>query len=219
MAERPTKAALVLLGGELIDFVIHREDWALIVAADSGARHALERNLLPDHVVGDFDSLPPAQLAMLQKAGVGIETLRRDKDLTDGEAAVDWALASGAGQIVIAGGLGGRFDHTLGNVMLLHRLRRASATGWLTDGRQQVYLLCDRLTVPGAPGDQLSLVPLTPTMVGVHARGVRWPLHDATVEWGSTRTLSNEFIHPRAELGVSQGMGLVIVTPARYASM
>lgn len=207
------KPGLVLLNGDLYDFGLNPADWAFIVAADGGARHALDRGVLPTRVIGDFDSLAPSYRAALERHRVPCDVLPVAKDLTDGEAAVDWALAQGPSSLVIAGGLGGRLDHTLGNVFLLHRLRAAGVNGWVTDGRQRVYLLADRLTVSGNVGDQLSIVPLTPRMAGVTAEGVRWRLAGATLHWGSTRPLSNELTHTRADLSVGEGLGLVIITP------
>src|SRR5690625_2944030 len=86
-----TKPGLVLLAGELRNFPILPERWAFIAAADGGARHALQQNVRPDYVIGDFDSLSDEELARLSAAGVPCARLPRDKDLTDGEAALQWA--------------------------------------------------------------------------------------------------------------------------------
>ena len=149
----PGKPGLVLLAGQLLDFPIRSQEWAFIVAADGGARHALRQNVRPHHVIGDLDSLSPEDELRLMSDGVPLTRLPTAKDMTDGEAAIQWAIAQKTSkQIVIAGGLGGRFDHSLGSVILLEQLARAGLSGYVTDGRQQVYLLTDGLTVPGRAG-------------------------------------------------------------------
>src|SRR5690554_5704125 len=116
------KPSLILLGGDLYDFPIHREEWEWIVAADRGAAHALKQDVAPDYVVGDFDPLSATHYERVLSLGLPITRLPTAKDLTDGEAAVDWALEKGARLLVLAGGLGGRIDHTLGNLFLLQRI-------------------------------------------------------------------------------------------------
>jgi len=116
--------AVVFLDGEYEDAAYYRA-WAraaaLVVAADGGARFLLAAGVRPDVVVGDFDSLPPADAARL--AADGVELVRHPvrKDLTDGELAVEEALRRGAGELVLAGALGA-LDHTLGHLAILRRL-------------------------------------------------------------------------------------------------
>lgn len=218
MIRPEAKPGLVLLAGDLHAFPIKRSDWYVIVAADRGAIHALEQGILPDRVIGDFDSLPREHIEAIERAGVPVKRLPVDKNLTDGEACIEHAISVGADPIVVAGGLGGRFDHVLGNVLLLARIREAGRTGWATDGRQRVYFLEDDLTVPGEPGDLLSLIPLTSVLTGVTLTGARWTLDGDTLYFGSTRGLSNEFVEPRITLTATSGRALVVTTPRRYIS-
>lgn len=182
--------------------------WDWVICADSGARHALHLGFHPDLLVGDFDSISERDAASLKD----VLRLRfsTDKDQTDTHIAVDWALAQGATQIVVAAGLGTRFDHSLANAHLLVTIHKA-ATGVITDGRQAIYLLMDTLSLQEPPGTAVSLLPLTPQLQGLTLRGVRWELSDHTVELGETRTVSNEFTHRTAEFTLVQGAALVIV--------
>lgn len=208
------RPGLVLLAGPLAGFPIRPAEWAFIVAADGGARHALAQGVLPDHVIGDFDSMAPEDERRLAAAGVPVTRLPREKDLTDGEAAVRWAIERGAADfVVIAGGLGGRFDHALGSVILLEQLSRAGLGGYVTDGRQRVYLLRNGLQIPGKPGDQVSIIPLTSAVSGVTVRGVRWPLRDATLLASSTLTVSNEFVAGTASFSLRSGRAVVVHVP------
>lgn len=231
MADRPgvpsRKPGLVLLAGMPFHLRIDPNHWEFIVAADGGATHALRQHLLPDHVIGDFDSLSPEERQRLAAAGVPMTQLPTAKDLTDGEAAVQWAIERYTTQvgdgapiatdpagvpvdIVISGGLGGRFDHALASITLLEQVAAAGLKGYMTDGRQQVFLLHDALNVAGEVGDLLSIIPLTTTVTGFSVSGVRWPLHDVTLSASSSLTLSNELTTPPARLWLREGRAVVV---------
>jgi thiamine pyrophosphokinase len=64
--------------------------------------------------------------------------------------------------------------------------------------------------VNGTIGDTLSLVPLTPEVLGVTLDGVRWPLHDATLHLGETLTISNTMTAPLAHMRMEEGLMFVV---------
>lgn len=208
------RRALVLLNGNL-----HMEAWQkipelcgawdIIICADGGGRHALALGLTVDLLVGDGDSLP---VALQQKLNPScIKRYPTAKDYTDGQLAVAEALRRGANYVTLAGALGDRIDHTLANIALLRHIVAADASGVATDGRQSIYLVTDSLTLMGRPGQLVSLLPTPPLANGVSLSGMRWPLRQATLHWGDTRTISNEFIDTTAYLTVEQGEVLVVI--------
>jgi len=94
-------------------------DDAWIIAADGGADHARRLGLCVDLVVGDLDSVTPATLDALGD-GTVVDRHPSDKESTDLELALDHVLRrSGITSVIVVGGLGGRFDHLLGNVAVL----------------------------------------------------------------------------------------------------
>src|SRR6185503_5132730 len=92
----------------------------VIIAADSGAGWVVSRGALPDIVIGDMDSIDPELLRRLTDDGAAVEAHPAEKDASDAELAVGRAVAAGADEIVILGGLrGARLDHELANLLLL----------------------------------------------------------------------------------------------------
>ena len=71
----PCLIAAVFLDGEYEDADYYR-GWAqragLVVAANGGARFLLTAGLTPQVVVGDFDSLAPAAVELVQAAGASL---------------------------------------------------------------------------------------------------------------------------------------------------
>ena len=186
--------------------------WEAVVCADSGADHARRLGVVPALLVGDFDSISGDSLAAYRS--VPREAHPADKDKTDTQLAVEWALGRGAHWIVIAGGMGSRFDHSLANAFLLQLIHDRGAKGIVTDGRQSVYLLRGELELSRPEGTLLSVLPLGPRCRGLTLSGLRWELDGFDPEPGDTRTISNEFTPAVARLRLEEGSALVVVGPA-----
>ena len=111
------KTAFIYTGGQVFcEYVTEKpEKDDLIIAADAGYLTAKEMGIVPDVLLGDFDTLGERNIPD------GIECLRvpREKDDTDTQLAVRTAIERGAKEIVIIGGLGGRIDHTLSTLAIL----------------------------------------------------------------------------------------------------
>ncbi|HEX6972104.1 MAG TPA: thiamine diphosphokinase [Limnochordia bacterium] len=204
----------MLLGGDLLAWPYAGRGWVRIVCADSGADHALALGLRPDLIIGDLDSIAPRARAAFRD--VPTRTMSHDKDATDGELAVMAALATQAASIVIAGALGGRFDHALANVGLLIAVAAAGRQGIATDGRQFVFHLSGpgRWELSGHAGDLFSVIPAgADGLVGLSLSGARWPLSGATLPAGTSRGVSNEFAAARVQITLERGTGWLIATP------
>src|SRR5438045_3919341 len=101
---------------------------AFVVAADSGLERALSLGLRVDVVVGDFDSVAPDALRAAEGSDTRVERHQREKEATDLELALSVAVSAevGADRVLVLAGDAGRFDHTLGNALLLASDRFAS---------------------------------------------------------------------------------------------
>ena len=100
----------------------------LVIAADAGYRVCQQEGLVPDVILGDFDSMEAPD------AGEKVCRLPVEKDDTDTLAAVKLGLERECTDFWIYGGTGGkRLDHTLANLQTLLYLRRRGARGFLYD--------------------------------------------------------------------------------------
>jgi thiamine pyrophosphokinase len=103
MAER----FAILLAGELTvtDRLRQQLAGARMIAADGGMAHAAALGVEPELWIGDFDSSDADLEARYEH--VARQTHPPAKDTTDGELAIAEAVARGAGEIFLVGGLGG----------------------------------------------------------------------------------------------------------------
>lgn len=183
----------------------------LVIAADGGCRHALSLGITPQVVIGDLDSLEPALRAQLAEAGTRFLTYSPEKDETDLELALLYAAEQGAEEVAVLGAVGSRIDQTLANLLLLTRPALAGASVRIVTGRQEAFLVRDEELVEGRPGDTVSLIPIGGDARGVTAEGFRWPLANETLQFGSTRGVSNVLLGRRAHVYVREGFLLCVV--------
>jgi thiamine pyrophosphokinase len=183
----------------------------LVIAADSGLAHARAVGLHVDLVVGDLDSVDPADLDAAVADGTAVERHPVAKDATDLELALDAALERGATEIHVVGVGGGRLDHFLGNALLLASPRYATARVDAHVGGAHVVVVHERVDLDAEPGRLCSLLPLGGPAVGVLTEGLRYPLHRETLPPGTTRGVSNEFLGSHAAVSIEAGVLLVVI--------
>ncbi len=182
----------------------------LLVAADGGGNLLHDAGVTPHAVVGDLDSLRPEVAAAFAAAGAAIVRYPPDKDETDLELAMLYAVARGADQIDVLGALGGRWDQGLANVALLAMPELAGRRVRLLDVDQEAYLARGATPIPGAAGETVSLLPLGGPARGVTTRGLRYALADAELRFERSRGVSNVIVEPPAQVTVREGLLLVV---------
>jgi thiamine pyrophosphokinase len=190
----------------------------VVIAADGGATRLSKAGRRPDLVVGDMDGVAEDAQRELERAGVTLERYPNEKDQTDGELALDAAVKRGADEIVVVGAFGGpRLDHMAGNLLLLAGEDFAAIDVALVTERATFRSLLGPgiLELEGAPGDWVTLEPLSETARGVATDGLRYPLRHEELARGSTRGVSNELTASRGSVEVAEGLLLVVVTTRR----
>jgi len=185
----------------------------LIIAADGGARYCLELGLIPHLVVGDFDSLDPASLQMLEQAGVELLRYPERKDFTDLELALQQSRQRGADEILVLAALGGRWDQTLANLLMPASQTLCCTRVTLIDGKQEIHILRDgeRLELHGSTGDTVSLIPIKGDSIGVSTHGLEYPLVCETLFFGSTRGVSNVLLEEPAWVSLQNGLLMCVL--------
>lgn len=183
-----------------------------LIAADGGAKNSLMLGFSPHVVIGDQDSLGSADLEALEARGTRFVLYPRDKDQTDLELAVRFAVDYGAEEILLLGLLGGRLDQTLANLLLLSLPEWGDVKLAVQEGPDTAYFLKggSSLDLQGRAGDTVSLIPLSPVASSVTTLGLRWALQDAELNFGSTLGISNEMVRSSAQILFEAGQMLIV---------
>lgn len=178
-----------------------------IIAADGGQNRAREFGLQPDCVSGDFDST-----TLNEDFDCIYITYPAEKDLTDTEAALTHALEKGCRNVILLGGMGGRLDHTMGNIGLLDKYYNFFDHIEFIDGKNKMELLKDsgRTLKRDARYKYFGLVSLNAEASGIDIRGAKYELTGASLERASTLGVSNEFSEDTVEIYVREGTLLIV---------
>jgi thiamine pyrophosphokinase len=158
-----------------------------LLAADGGANHLARLGLRPAAVVGDFDSIRPSIREWL---GEELMVPRPDQDRTDLEKALEHAFeAFGIKRLTVLGALGGRVDHTVGNLGLLARLALGPDLV-LREAQTEVLAVAGELELAAEPGLTWSVWTFD-SGVRVTLEGFRWPVRDLALDAGGRPSISN----------------------------
>jgi thiamine pyrophosphokinase len=212
--------AVIFLNGHIPDLepvrrLIRPAD--TLLAADGGTRHALALGLAPSVVIGDLDSLTGEHRRLLDAAGTEIRQFPRDKNETDFELALHYAVDAGYHEILIVAALGDRLDQTLGNLALLTDLRLSTFDVRLDDGVEEAFFTRRSCQVRGVAGDLVSLIPWGGEVTGIATAGLRWPLQGETLYPYQTRGISNELLVETATISLRSGLLLVVHSRNRHS--
>ncbi|MDJ0613146.1 MAG: thiamine diphosphokinase [Rhizobiaceae bacterium] len=205
-------AFAILLGGELsVSAQLIKElEGVRVLAADSGMRHASVLNIRPELWVGDFDSAGEE----LQKEFEDVERLGfdTDKDMTDGEIAIDAALERGATKLILVGAFGGeRMEHEFCHLTQAVKLSRKGKKVEILDGTKEAHPIPtdNTLSLVTGPGKSFSVLAFS-ALSGLCISGAKWPLENADVPFGSGLTMSNETTGA-VSLSLDSGNAIVLI--------
>lgn len=211
------REALIISGGSIdIEFgsrYMREHLNALKVAVDSGMEFYYKQKILPDIIVGDFDSVSGQVINYFrQQKGISWIELVPEKDDTDTEAAVRRVIAEGCDTIHLLGATGSRLDHMLGNIQLLGIALTEGAEMFMVDANNRLRMIKQGITVRKSEqyGKYISLLPFTPNVMDVTLKGMKYPLLNFKLECYSSIGISNEIIEDEGVISFTDGVLLVI---------
>lgn len=204
---------LIFAAGDIQDYTYY-EDYVnkadFIICADRGIDHSKKLEIIPDIIIGDLDSASEKSILYYKNKNVPFISFPSKKDKTDTEIALEYGIEKGATQVWIAGGIGNRFDHTLGNVHLLYSALQKNIKATLIHEYNQIDLINKELTVSGNKNDIVSLIPFTMEVTGVTTQGLYYALNNAVLTAGCTYGISNVMTSSNAHINIKSGLLLVV---------
>lgn len=175
----------------------------VFVVADGGVRLAAALGVSPTLTVSDCDSAP--------KPTGDFVHLPVRKDDTDTRAAMDIAFARGFREFLLLGCLGGRFDHTVANLLSARQMTEKGCRVVLADEKNEITVLTPGSYPLARAGDRkVSFFAMTQAVSGLCLRGLLYPLENYTLLSDDPLCVSNALADETATVSFAAGTLLMI---------
>lgn len=213
------KRGLIVTGGKLnLAFArtfLEKESFDKIVAVDAGLESVKALGLMPDYVVGDFDTAKTELLEEYRKIPYIVWDVHKpEKNETDTELALSRISAIGCDTVVLLGATGGRLDHMLSNIQALSLCMKKGICAYLVDEQNRICMLDEGRSFKKEQqwGKYISFLPFTEEVKGITLTGFKYPLTDRDITLGEEYGLciSNEIVAESAEISFREGILICI---------
>lgn len=206
-------STVILIVGMCEKLPMIPKDWD-VIGVDYGAyvcyRH--KQNMVA--AIGDFDSIDVSFYETLRSTSCRLISLPVNKNETDTEVAVTYAMNQGYTEIIVYGAFGGRIDHEMANLYLLMN-RRLPIT--LMNETNRIRILNPGKYIIKKEYEFLSFFALEDSSLS--ERGVRFPIEQHHITVKDIYTVSNEILHDSAEIEVHDGCVMMIESNEKKSSV
>lgn len=213
------KQCVIISGGSIEDaFALEQVckiQPEIIIGVDSGLKFLYRNQIMPTHIVGDFDSVEPAIIAFYkQETQVPIREFNPVKDASDTEIALKLAIEIGAEYIWILGGTGTRLDHVMANVQMLKFALNAGVKAYILDKHNRISLIEKEIVLAkkDAYGPYFSVFPLGGQICGFNIRGAKYPLENHVLSPYDSLCVSNQYLEEKVEISFPEGTVILMET-------
>ena len=209
MGTLKTRCVIIGSGDCSIDILkenINNSDY--IICADGGYDYAVEADLIPDLLIGDFDSIKaiPENVAKI--------TLPVEKDVTDAVAAFNEGVKQGFTSFVLFGGTGGRFEHTFANISLMANASKQNLSFEIIDEKHIFRAVTNSsIKIERKENQQISVFAYGNKATGVTENYFHYPLQNYTLDpFDGAFGTSNDIVEEFGKISVEDGTLIIIET-------
>ncbi len=179
----------------------------LVLCADGGYRHAKRLGIIPDLIIGDLDSgisEYPSEVAS--------RIYPSEKDATDTNLCLDYAMEQGCQEVIILGGFGGRLDHEFSHYsLLLYGLRRGVRVK-LVNGCHEIWMEDKPFVLKPDNKKYVSFFPFGGDVENFSVRGLKYEAECIKLSCDLVQASSNQFKDGKiAEISFEKGGILLIM--------
>lgn len=208
-------SVLIIGSGSNIDidiFEFENSNIEYVICADGGLEKAENLKLIPDIIIGDLDSVN--KLVLKKYLDMNIELIKypAEKNNTDMELAIEYALEKGFKDIILIGATGSRLDHTFANILLIESYYKKGIKLKIIDNNNIIQLITNNMEIQNKRDYFVSIVPITEFIEGLTLKGFKYPLNNVIVNRGSTLCISNQIVSEKGIITLNKGTALLFIS-------
>lgn len=204
------KAVIVSGGNEpskdILIKIVNESD--IIIGADRGCEVLWKNKIIPNIIVGDFDSVDKEIYSKYRGQSKEF-TYNPEKDYTDTDIAFNKAVEMEVDSITLLGCTGTRMDHTLANIGLLKKAMDKKVYCEIIDNNNKMFLINGETVFKGKKGETISFLAYFQKVENLNIIGSKYPLYNYNLEIGDSLTVSNEFLEEEMKVTFDNGILLV----------
>ncbi len=178
-----------------------------VIAADHGYETCKRAGVIPDIIVGDFDS------SAFPDLNSEVIKLPHEKDDTDTFYCIKEAVSRGADVIEIFCALGGRMDHSLSNIIALKYCLDNSVYAVIKDINNEISMHDKAFYVPKSKKHKYySVFAFGAPVTGLIQKGAVYELNGITLSPYDNFSISNEVSEDKAFVDFKSGIILLVLS-------
>lgn len=175
------------------------------IFCDGGLKHRQSLQVTPDLLVGDFDSWDNP------KTETETIVLPREKDDTDTFFGVKEGVKRGFEDFLLIGVIGGRFDHSLGNISALLYLTGLGKKALIIDDYSSIEVVSSQPVFIEQNIQYFSVLNIDGKAKGITIKNAQYPLEHAEITWDYQYGISNQVLPGKtAEVTTQEGRLLLV---------
>lgn len=210
---------MIVTGGSICDVFALSEyqkiQPEILIGVDRGLAFLYRQQIMPTHIVGDFDSIEPAVIKYYRnQTEIPIREFNPVKDASDTEIAVRLAVELGVSELWILGATGTRLDHVMANIQVLKIALDAKIKAYILDPNNKIYLTEKEAVISRekAYGQYFSVFPLGGEIKDLSITGAKYPLENYTVYPYDSLCVSNQIAGEEARIQFQGGIAILMET-------
>ena len=204
------KKGIILANGKaprksVINF-LKRKGYSALICADGGANSAKKIGVVPDYIIGDFDSALPATLKYYQNKAKLVRI--KDQNSTDVEKCLDFLIMNNYSEVVLTGVTGDRLDHTICNLgIILKYFTKISLNIIAENSFLKAYT--GKVELDTIKGETISIYGFD-SKTKIKSEGLKYRLENIPLPFGKKESTSNVALSKKVKLTVKGGIIFII---------
>ncbi len=178
---------------------------AYVICADSGYDKALAAGIIPDLILGDFDSIKS-----ILPENCEVMKAPSQKDDTDTMLAVKIAMKRGYRNIILVSALEGRTDHSIANIATLFYIKNNNCNGRIIGDNNSAYYLISSSLILECDNERYFSVFAVSENATVTITGAKYSLENHILTKSFPLGVSNEFSDNECKVTVHDGEVIIL---------